>query len=131
MGSVEKIVDMLNAVVAEGLNDYTQFGNKTKYTKEEVTAKLFETISVRVKAQLDDAFGICTTIKDMLTLHIVSSLLKVSKDHFDTIPDGEELCNINVIQTQTKIMDDIRLEVQNQIKPYVALLGLCNFPEKL
>jgi len=60
MGSIEKIVDMLNAVVAEGLNDYTKFGDKTKYTKEEVTAKLFETISVRVKAQLDDAFGVCT-----------------------------------------------------------------------
>ena len=129
--TIERVSEILVAVVRDGLDDYTQFGDGTRFTKVEVTGQLYAAIASEVEAQLDAMLGICPTIKKMLTLHIVSCMLKLCKTQFDTFAPNQLLSNINVMQIQEKITAAVRSEVENQLKPYVALLGLCKFPEMM
>ena len=47
--TIERVSEILVAVVRDGLYDYTQFGDGTRFTKVQVTGKLYAAIASEVR----------------------------------------------------------------------------------
>ena len=125
--SVDQITTQLNDLVLDGLNQYTSFVCEERFTKCEVLTNLMATVTMGVKERMPT---MCDQLRDAINLHVVSAMLKICREKFDRFPHTKELTNVEVISVLSEIQKDVKNEVGLQLTPYVALLGLCNFPER-
>jgi len=124
--NVDQVTEQLNELVLDGLDQYTSFVSEETFPKCEVLTNLMATVSLGVKDRMPT---MCDQLRDAVNLHVVSAMLKICREKFDRFPHTKELSNIEVISVLSEIQKDVKNEVGLQLTPYLALLGLCNFPE--